>query len=83
MRTSRKLFSGWTPDGRFLRVPGDTSNQFRALEVLTLFIGRTPAMKDIERYEEHLMRLEPAIAERRWEHVYFPTSEGVFQESGC
>ena len=51
---------------------GDASPCFRRLLPVTPMFVRTPTMKDVERYESYLMRLEPAIAQRIERHGYLP-----------
>jgi hypothetical protein len=46
----------------FLQVLTQASPYFGDLARLTPLLVRTPSMDDVERYEQYLMRLEPAIA---------------------
>lgn len=56
----------------FLQVLAQASPYFSDLARLTPLLFRTPSMDDVERYEQHLLRLEPAIAAGLELHGFIP-----------
>lgn len=58
----------------FLQVLTQACPAFGDLARLTPLLARTPSMDEAQRYERHLLRLEPAIAEGLQFHGFLPSA---------